>query len=276
LSKRNNIMNRVSRRIFLKATSAAALVPGAAEAVQPPHGAGAHGHGAHGHAAGPAGQDALTGYLFFNPQEAAFIEAAVTRLIPPDELGPSALQVGVPQYIDRQLNGAWGAGERLYRSGPWHAGTPQQGYQLPFTPAELYRTALRGIHDDLQRTRQTTFDKLSGDDQDAYLTELQTSSRDLAGVPSNVFFESLLSMTIEGYFCDPVYGGNKDMAAWKMIGFPGAYAAYYDLVDQHGIAFEHPPRSLAQRDDHVMVMPNIPAYAPEQGGAKPTHPIGAK
>jgi gluconate 2-dehydrogenase gamma chain len=267
-------MNRVSRRIFLKATGAAALTPAAVDAVQPPHGAGMHPHGA---AVGaPAGSDALAGYLFFNSQEAAVVEAAVTRLIPPDELGPSALQAGVPQYIDRQLHGAWGAGERLYRSGPWHEGTPQQGYQLPFTPAELYRTALRGIHDDLQRARQTTFDQLSGDDQDAYLTQLQTGSRDLAGVPSNVFFESLLAMTIEGYFCDPVYGGNKDMAAWKMIGFPGAYATYYDLVDQHGIAFEHPPRSLGQRDAHVMLMPNIPAYAPEQGGAKPTHPIRGK
>jgi gluconate 2-dehydrogenase gamma chain len=260
-------MNRVSRRIFLKATGAAALTPAAAEAVQPPHGSGAHaGHGHGGMAGGDAGLDALGGYRFFTPPEAAFIEAAVTRLIPPDELGPGAVEAAVPQYIDRQLHGAWGAGERLYRSGPWQEGKPTQGYQLPFTPAELYRTALRGIRDDLQRTRQTSFEKLGGEQQDAYLTMLQKSSRDLAGVPSNVFFESLLAMTVEGYFCDPVYGGNKDMASWKMIGFPGAYATYYELVDQHGIAFEHPPRSLAQRDGHIHIMPDIPAYSPPENG----------
>jgi len=78
-----------------------------------------------------------------------------------------------------------------------------------------------------------------------------------------VFFDSLLSMVIEGFFCDPVYGGNRDMVAWKMIGFPGAYATYYNLVDQHGIAFNREPMSLAEngRGD-VHLHPQIPAYAP--------------
>ena len=90
-------------------------------------------------------------YLFFNAEEAAFIEAACERLIPADDDGPGALEAGVPNYIDKQLGGAWGAGERLYRSGPWQPGTPSQGYQLPFTPAELFRTALRAINNELAR-----------------------------------------------------------------------------------------------------------------------------
>jgi gluconate 2-dehydrogenase gamma chain len=252
-------MAQVSRRIFLKVTGAAAFTPAATQAVAPQDAA-ASGSGTS--SSGTGGSPQPGGYRFFNANEAAFIEAAVARLIPPDEVGPSALEAGVPSYIDLQLAGAWGAGERLYRSGPWQPGKPTQGYQLPFTPAELFRTALRGIADDLQRTRQTTFAQLSGDDQDAYLTQLQTTQRDLAGVPSNVFFESLLGMTVEGYFSDPVYGGNKDMLAWKMIGFPGAYAAYYDLVDQYGISFDHPPRSLAEVQGHVHVMPDIPAVSP--------------
>ena len=44
----------------------------------------------------------------------------------------------------------------------------------------------------------------------------------------------------------PVYGGNKDMAPWKMIGFPGAYADFYEYVDKHNIAYTAPPTSLAQ------------------------------
>lgn len=253
-------MNRLSRRIFLRATSAVAFVPVAADAISPETT-----HPPATHAAHAGRGDGATGYLFFNALEAAFVEAAVVRLIPPDGVGPSALEANVPIYIDRQLHGAWGAGERLYRSGPWLPGKPTQGYQLPFTPAELYRTALRGIRDDLQRTRQTSFDKLDGPAQDDYLTLLQTTQRDLAGVPSNVFFESLLGMTVEGYFGDPVYGGNKDMASWQMIGFPGAYAAYYDYVDQYGVQFDQPPRSLAQADGHphqIQVMPDIPAYSP--------------
>jgi gluconate 2-dehydrogenase gamma chain len=185
------------------------------------------------------------GYVFFNPAEVAFIEAAVARLIPKDEAGPGALEAGVPQYIDRQLVGAWGAGDRLYRSGPWHPGTASQGYQLPFTPAELFRNAVRAINEDLGR-KKTPFARMAPHAQDAYLDSLQKGSADLGGVPSNVFFESLLEVTIEGFFCDPAYGGNRDMAAWKMIGFPGAYADFYEFVDKHGIAFAEPPTSLAQ------------------------------
>ena len=65
-------------------------------------------------------------------------------------------------------------------------------------------------------------------------------------MPSNVFFESLLELTIEGFFADPIYGGNKDMVGWKLVGFPGAYANFYEFVDQHGIAFKRPPMSIAQ------------------------------
>jgi len=247
----------MKRRIFLKVSGAsAALVPAGTTLGQQPAAAPAN------RAASTAGGDNAS-YLFFNAQEAAFIEAAVTRLIPPDELGPSALQAGVPNYIDKQLHGAWGAGERLYRSGPWQQGTPQQGYQLPLTPAELFRTAMRGIRDDLTRNGGTPFETLQGPQQDAYLTRLQNGSVDLGSVPSKVFFDSLWGMTVEGYFSDPVYGGNKDMAAWAMIGFPGAYGAYYDLVDRYGIAFDHPPRSLGEGPlGHVHPDPAIPAYAP--------------
>jgi gluconate 2-dehydrogenase gamma chain len=250
-------MGDVTRRIFLKASGAAALVPGAADAA-------GHLHPVATRAAAPRAA-AQGGYVYFNAAEAAFIEAAVARLIPPDDVGPSALEAGVPTYIDRQLHGAWGAGERLYRSGPWMAGQPTQGYQLPYTPAELFRTALRGIREDLQKTSPKAFEQLSGDEQDAYLTELQNGRRDLAGVPSKVFFETLLAMTVEGYFCDPVYGGNNNMAAWKMIGFPGAYAAYYDLVDQYGVAFTAAPRSLAEDGQgHVHAM-QMPAPARQKG-----------
>jgi len=196
-------------------------------------------------AAQEAKQDLPATYIFFNEQEAAFIDAATARLIPADDAGPGAREAGVPQYIDRQLAGAWGAGERLYRSGPWHAGEPTQGYQLPHTPAELFRKALRGIAQDVRKQRGADFEALSEADQDAYLTSLQDEKRDLDGVPSDVFFATLLEATLEGFFSDPVYGGNRDMVSWKMIGFPGAYANYYHLVDRHGMAFDQPPVGLA-------------------------------
>lgn len=244
-------MSKFTRRAFFKAAGAAVAVT----AVD---------------ARAAAGSEASASkhpapYSFFKPDETNFIEAAVERLIPADENGPGALEAGVPSYLDKQLGGAWGAGERLYRTGPWHPGTPTQGYQLPFTPAELFRHALRGIKADLSKRGVKSFGSMSAQEQDKYLDTLQNGDIDLDGVPSKVFFESLLGLTIEGYLSDPVYGGNKDMAAWKMIGFPGAYATYYNLVDQHGIQFNRAPMSLGEDvRGRVHLHPNIPAYGPHE------------
>src|SRR6202008_16871 len=101
-----------------------------------------------------------TTYLFFNAAEAAFTEAAPARLIPPDARWGGCIEAGVPNYIDKQLAGAWGAGERLYRAGPWQPGVPTQGYQLPFTPSELFRTAVDAINKDLAAAG-TPFAKMS-------------------------------------------------------------------------------------------------------------------
>jgi len=200
-----------------------------------------------------------TVYLFFNAAEVRFIEAACERLIPADESGPGALGAGVPNYLDKQLGGAWGAGERLYRSGPWKQGSPSQGYQLPFTPAELFHTALRAIDRELEK-RGTAFGDLSAQAQDDYLKSLEAGDADLDGVPSAVFFSMLLAMTVEGFFSDPVYGGNRDMVSWRMIGFPGAYADYYEAIDRHGVKFEREPMSLAEdAEQRVHVHQDIPA-----------------
>ena len=256
-------MDHFTRRIFLKAAGGAAAVTPAALAGTPPSQQSAS------QAARPPPQGAASGpqpaqaaqrqpYLFFSAAEAAFMEAAVDRLIPPDEIGPGANEAGVVTFIDRQLAGAWGAGERLYRSGPWVAGTPSQGYQLPFTPAELFRNALRALAQ--QGQKATPFEKLQGPQQDEWLTRLQNGTDDLDGVPAKTFFESLLAMAIEGYFGDPAYGGNRDARAWAMVGFPGAYGNYYDLVDRHGLAFDVPPRSFAQDGGgHVHELPQAPA-----------------
>jgi gluconate 2-dehydrogenase gamma chain len=197
--------------------------------------------------------------LFLNIDEAAFIEAAVARLIPADPRWPGAIEAGVPGFIDKQLAGAWGAGERLYRGGPWQPGTPSQGYQLPFTPAELFRTALDAINKQLSLSG-TPFTGMSADQQDNYLHQLEAGDTDLGGVPSNVFFAHLWDCTVEGFFSDPVYGGNRNMVAWRMIGFPGAYASYYDLVDKHGIQVDRAPMSLAE-DVHGHVHMNLGIHA---------------
>jgi gluconate 2-dehydrogenase gamma chain len=246
-------MDKVTRRSFVTTVGAATVAPSAA--LLPPAA-----HAATGAAKAPqvTEPDKPT-YLFFNAAEVLFIEAACERLIPADESGPGALGAGVPSYLDKQLGGAWGAGERLYRSGPWQTGTPSQGYQLPFTPAELFRASLRAINRELD-AHGTPFNGMSGEAQDAYLKSLESGAHDLDGVPSGVFFGMLLEMTVEGFFSDPVYGGNRNMVAWRMIGFPGAYADYFEAIDKHGVKFEREPMSLAEDGHgHVHVHQDIPA-----------------
>jgi gluconate 2-dehydrogenase gamma chain len=248
-------MSNLSRRSFVKSIGATSLATAAPLAATPLLAA-ADATGSHPPPPITHDHDQPL-YLFFNVDEAAFIEAACERLIPGDDVGPGALDAGVPNYLDKQLGGAWGSGERLYRSGPWQQGTPSQGYQLPFTPAELFRTALRAMQTDF---KDRAFKDLPPEQQDTYLKSLEAGAKDLGGVPSAVFFQILWQMTVEGYFSDPVYGGNKNMAAWKMIGFPGAYASYYDLVDKHGVKLEREPMSLASdRNGMIHVHPEIPA-----------------
>ena len=177
-----------------------------------------------------------TGYVFFNAAEAAFIEAAVGRLIPSDPVGPGAVEAGVPFFLDRQLAGRFGRGDHFYLVGPWSAGTPEQGYQGRFSPAQLYRAAIAAVEKYVAgHYSGSSFRQIGEREQDALLTGLEQGSITLAdGVDGKAFFAMLLQNTREGYFSDPVYGGNRDMGAWKMIGFPGAHYDYTDWVSRHG------------------------------------------
>jgi gluconate 2-dehydrogenase gamma chain len=184
---------------------------------------------------------------FCNESELRFLESAVDRLIPPDERWPGASGAGVAEYIDRQLAGPWGRGEQLYRHGPFHKGLPTQGYQLEYTWAELFRRSINAVNHHFT-TQGTSFARLTNEQKDAYLASLEKGGIDLDGVPSDTFFEALLKVTVQGFFADPMYGGNKDMVGWRMIGFPGAYADYFDLIDKHGMEFKREPLSIADRE----------------------------
>lgn len=164
------------------------------------------------------------------------------------------------KFIDKALASPWGGGSDMYSSGPWQSGTPQQGYQLKFTPAELYRTALAAINRTLADAG-TPFEKMSQAEQDAYLSSLEAGTEDLDGAPSAVFFSMLLQNTLEGYLADPIHGANRNMVGWKAIGFPGAYASWYDLADKHGIDLSERtsnPISIADAPTHM-------AHPPKEG-----------
>lgn len=187
---------------------------------------------------------AQTQPVFFNKIETDFLEAAVDRLIPRDDKWAGAKEAGVVNYIDRQLAGPWGRGEQLYVQGPFIKGPRNLGYQLSYTPAQLFRRAIEAINRNFAN-QGTAFDRLSLAEQDEYLRTLENGEHDLNGVPSNTFFDFLYQHTLEGFFGDPVYGGNHDKVSWRMIGFPGAYTDFYEWIDQHGVPFTREPMSIA-------------------------------
>jgi gluconate 2-dehydrogenase gamma chain len=172
-------------------------------------------------------------YTFFTPLEVAFVEAAVGRLIPADELGPGALEAGVAYFIDRQLQEAFGTMARNYRQGPWEEGTPEQGYQLPLTPQQLYRLGIETTNGYCQQTYSKSFDQLSPEQQDEVLKGLEKDIILLEEIPAKAFFDLLYDNTVEGFFADPAYGGNRDKIGWKLVGFPGVAAHYVDLIEQY-------------------------------------------
>lgn len=183
---------------------------------------------------------------FFNPRERITVDAVVARLIPNDELGPGAREAGVTDFLDRQLAGPYGKGDNFYRGGPFQAGTPEQGYQLAFTPAECFRTGLARLEEaSAKRHGGKPFAQLSEADQDALLTALEKGEVDMGPLPGKVFFQMLLDGTMEGFFSDPMYGGNRNMAGWKLVGFPGIYASYSNDIERHNVAYIRPPMSIA-------------------------------
>ncbi len=196
-------------------------------------------------AAAPAAAQA---YQFFNPAEAAFVEAAVAQLIPADDLGPGALEAGVAVFIDRQLAGDYGKGARWYMQGPWAAGESTQGYQTRLTPAGLYRAAIREIDAAVNREAGVpAFAKLAAAVRDSWLHRMEDGKLELPTADAKTFFQTLHQNTLEGFWADPIYGGNRDMAGWKLIGFPGARYDHRDFVSKHGERYPLPPVGLMGR-----------------------------
>lgn len=231
MSEPDNREKDFDRRNFLKffgAAGAAASVIPINEVANAQEKKAVHNHDTK---AVPATRVADAGYEYLNTDEAAFIEAALDTIIPADSTGPGAKELGVALYIDRQMAGGFGKGDRLYIAGPYAEGTPQQGYQLPLTPSELLRAGIADVNALAQSTYSKPFDGLSAEARVTMLQNLESGKSSLNTVPADTFFSLLLQLTIEGYFSDPLYGGNKDKAAWAMIGFPGADAMYMDKIE---------------------------------------------
>jgi gluconate 2-dehydrogenase gamma chain len=196
----------------------------------------------------PTATDLKAHYVYLTGEESAFIEAACARLIPADPTGPGALEAGVPLFIDRQLAGDYGKGARWYMQGPFGKSTGTQGYQSQYPPAGFYRAAIKAIGDHLGQGGGQPFHKRAEAEQDTFLKDLQAGKVDLgAAADGKAWFTLLLQNVMEGYFSDPIYGGNRNLAAWKMIGFSGARYDQRAYVLAYGKPYPLPPVGIGGR-----------------------------
>jgi Gluconate 2-dehydrogenase subunit 3 len=170
---------------------------------------------------------------FFTADQAAVVEAATARIAPgpaddPAEAGhPGAREADVTGYIDSML-GALGslddAAPLVFAGGPWsnrHTSGPDlmaQFATLDPVARIAWRRRLTGWQ---QQYRQgiATLDKLAGGD----FTKASGAKQDKILVMSALsdFVSLLFEHTIEGLYAAPEYGGNRGLAGWKEIGFPG-------------------------------------------------------
>jgi gluconate 2-dehydrogenase gamma chain len=197
-----------SRREFLKraavgagvaagATATGGLVTGAAAQDQMSH--------MEGGASAP-GQQHPTGAehgAFFNHADAATVSAITERIMPSDPGKPGARDADVLSYIDLALAGAYAELQDFYRRG------------------------LASLDAYCRATYKESFVRLAPEKQDEVLTALESGKATGFTYPTaREFFGMLRTHTMEGMFADPLYGGNRDFAGWRLCGFPGAQAVF--------------------------------------------------
>jgi gluconate 2-dehydrogenase gamma chain len=195
-------------------------------------------------AGNPPSKIKLGPWEFFTGEEGRTMEALADRIIPPDSETPGGKDSGCAVFVDRQLAGPYGRQEGLYVRPPFQAGAKNQGHQSEKGPAQEYREGLAALDRASEAKYGKSFANLSDEDKDAVLKGLESGEVKLEGIDAKSFFEQIVRDVQMGFFADPIYGGNRDMVAWKMIGYPGARYNYLDWVGRHNERFPLPPVSV--------------------------------
>lgn len=129
-------------------------------------------------------------------EQSETLQAAVNRIIPEDDTAPGGWDAGVGTYLERQLAGDLQHLQVVYRAG------------LDALTAES--RALAGVN----------FARLSAEQQDTVLAAVERGEVRARWLTDPAeFFTLLVQHCMEGFYSDPGSGGNRDQAAWRMIGF---------------------------------------------------------
>ena len=140
---------------------------------------------------------------FFNAQDAETISALAERIMPGAPGKPGARDAGVLNYIDLALAGAYSDLQNFYRRG------------------------LASLDAYCHKAHGAAFVRLDAAKQDEVLVALdEAKTAEFSWPSAHEFFNTVRVHTMEGMFADPLYGGNKNFAGWRLVGFPGAQAVF--------------------------------------------------
>lgn len=204
---------------------------------------------------------------FFTPHEAQTAEAFSARLLPGTADDPGAREAGVVYYMDRLLADLEGLPEPVFREPPFaqtYTGDAppddpdgsviwvhedeisRYGYQSVYTPREVMRMGLAALDRYANSQFDSDFVALTEEQQDEIISNmLDGEVSEFIPLSGEAFFHVMRRYTSEGMFSDPVYGGNRDMVGWRLIGYPGAQRAYtVDDMQTEGEAADRPVWSL--------------------------------
>lgn len=172
------------------------------------------------------------GLMFFTKdRDFQVLANATERIFPEDDLGPGAIGLGVPYFIDNQLAGQYGSNTKEYMQAPFAIGAATQGYQSRLTRAEIFKQGIGKLESEAQARFKNDFSKLEAAQMDEILTAFQKDEIAMSGVTSAFFFRLLRAATLEGAYADPIYNGNNNMDGWRMKEYPGHQAAYINVIE---------------------------------------------
>ena len=155
---------------------------------------------------------------FFNHDDAATIAAFTERLMPGAPGKPGAHDAGVLNYIDLALSGAYADLQDFYRRG--------------LAQLDAY----------CRKTYNESFVRLEAARQDDVIAALEAGkATEFTWHTAQEFFNTVRTHTMEGMFADPIYGGNKDFAGWRLVSFPGAQPIFTTTDMQSRQAFTRAP-----------------------------------
>jgi gluconate 2-dehydrogenase gamma chain len=168
-----------------------------------------------------------TRQFFVRQKDFDALTAATELIYPEDEHGPGAIKLGAPYFIDKQLVSPWASNSDDYMKGPFKKG------EIPLLKHEIMLQGVRKLNEVAEKEHDgTLFKDLEEEQQIAILSSFEKGEVEMELVSSAAFFGLLRSMTLQGCFADPLYGGNKNMDGWKMKEFPGAQMSYTAYLDE--------------------------------------------